>query len=59
VLVDISRAGRFVRSSGSAVRPYRRLSHCPHPAEEFRNCCKVRTASPPLAFLFQLQNRRK
>jgi len=48
-LADTLMAGRFVHSSGSAVRPYRRLSHCPNSGEKYRNCCRVSTASPPMA----------
>lgn len=47
-----SMAGKPAGNSGSAVHPYGR---CRIRLPQFRNCCRVRTASPPMA---QPQDRR-
>jgi hypothetical protein len=52
-LAETSMAGKPVGNSDSAVHPYGR---CRTGCRRFRNCCRVCTASPPVA---QLQNRRK
>jgi len=49
------------RSAAVLVARCEDFVHCvalPARAKEFRNCCRVRTASPPMALL-QLQNRRE
>jgi hypothetical protein len=58
-----SKAGRAADSKDNTVHPYewRCLTHATAPpgASEFRNCCKVFTASPPMVSLPELHHRGK
>jgi len=57
-LADTSMAGRFDDSSGSAVRPYRRLSHCRHRPKNLETV--VESLPRPRRWpFFQLQNRKE